>query len=103
MIYILVALAGWRTWQRAPRSRAMTWWWLQLALNFAWSPVFFAAHRIDAALVIVAALLAAVAGFMIAAGRDDRTAALLCVPYLAWVAYATLLNAAILMLNGPTG
>ncbi len=99
LLYILVAVAGWRTWQRAPRSAAMAVWFLQLALNFIWSPVFFGAHRIGAALVTVAALLATILAFIAMRRRHDPTAALLFTPYAAWVAFATLLNGAIWSLN----
>ncbi|MCC6918254.1 MAG: tryptophan-rich sensory protein [Alphaproteobacteria bacterium] len=99
ILYVLVAIAGWRLWQVAPRSTAMKLWWLQLALNFAWSPVFFGAHQVGLALAIVAALLAAILAFLAAAWRTDRTSALLFLPYAAWVGFATALNAAIFRLN----
>jgi tryptophan-rich sensory protein len=72
---------------------------VQLALNFLWSPVFFAAHRVGLALGVVVLLLAAVIGVLATAWRLDRLAAWLFVPYAAWVAFAVLLNAAILALN----
>jgi benzodiazapine receptor len=99
LLYILIAVAGWRTWQRAPGSAAMTVWFIQLALNFIWSPVFFGAHRIGAALIVIAMLLAAILAFIVIGWPRDRTAALLFTPYAAWVAFATLLNAAIWTLN----
>jgi translocator protein len=99
LLYILVAVAGWRTWERGPRSAAMTVWFVQLALNFIWSPVFFGAHRIGAALVIVAALLATIVAFIVICWPRDRAAALLFTPYAAWVAFATLLNGALWYLN----
>jgi translocator protein len=99
LLYILIAVAGWRTWQRGPREPAMAVWFVQLALNFLWSPVFFGAHRPGAALVVVAALLAAILAFIATRWRRDRLAALLFAPYAAWVAFATLLNGAIRVLN----
>ena len=44
-------------------------------------------------------MLISVSGFIIVSWRPDRTAALLFLPYLAWVAFATALNTAILVLN----
>ncbi|HET7381030.1 MAG TPA: TspO/MBR family protein [Pseudolabrys sp.] len=99
LLYIMVAVAGWRTWQRGPRNAAMAVWFIQLALNFVWSPVFFGAHRIGAALVIVAALLATIIAFIVICWPRDRAAALLFAPYAAWVAFATLLNGALWYLN----
>jgi tryptophan-rich sensory protein len=74
-------------------------WWAQLVLNFAWSPVFFAAHQIGLALVVILLLLAAILAFIASAWRKDRPAAWLFVPYAAWVAFASALNGAILALN----
>lgn len=98
-LYVLIAFAGWRVWESARDSLAMKLWWGQLALNFLWSPVFFAARRIDLALVVIVLLLAAILGFLAAAWRVDRLAAWLFVPYCAWVAFAAVLNASILLLN----
>ena len=99
LLYILIAIAGWSTWQREPYGSAMAVWFVQLALNFAWSPVFFGAHQIGTALVIVAVLLATILAFIVMRWPRDRNAALLFTPYAAWVAFATLLNGAIWSLN----
>ena len=47
ILYVLIAFAGWRTWQRRAEGPAMQVWFAQMVLNFAWSPVFFTAHAID--------------------------------------------------------
>ena len=98
-LYVLIGLAGARVWGAGPNTWAMKLWWLQLALNFAWSPIFFQLHSAVLALVIVAAMLAAIIAFIAASWRHDRKAALLFAPYAAWVSFATLLNAAIVALN----
>ena len=98
-LYMLIAIAGWRTWRREPTGRAMRFWALQLALNFLWSPLFFAAHMIGLALAIILALLATILAFIAASWRHDRVAAWLFVPYAVWVAFASLLNGAIWWLN----
>lgn len=74
-------------------------WWMQLVLNFAWSPTFFSLHMIGPALVIILLLAATVIGFIIASWRVDRPSALMFLPYAAWVLFAGLLNGAILTLN----
>jgi tryptophan-rich sensory protein len=103
ILYFLMALSLWRLWDRAPvsptRTTAIRLFVVQLALNAAWSPVFFGWHGIRAALVIIIVLLIAIAATLIAAFRADRPAGWLLVPYLAWVAFATTLNAGIVALN----
>lgn len=99
VLYVLIAVAGWRTFERAGRSRAMNLWWAQLVLNFLWSPVFFAAHRIGLALLIVVLMLAAILAFIALSWRQDRIAAWLFAPYATWVAFASVLNASLFALN----
>ena len=74
-------------------------WWVQLALNFLWTPVFFEAHQIGLALAIIVALLAAILVFIASSTRVDTVAAWLFAPYGAWVGFAAVLNASIWMLN----
>ena len=98
-LYVLIAIAGWRVWHIAGASTARAFWWAQLGLNFLWSPVFFAAHMIGTALVVIVLLAAAIVGFIVASRRVDGLSALLFLPYLAWVAFATALNTALWLLN----
>ncbi len=72
---------------------------LQLALNLAWSVLFFGLQLPGAALIEIVLLLGAIAATTCLFRRQDRLAGLLFVPYLLWVAYATLLNASIWLLN----
>lgn len=99
LFYLLIALAGWRIWRMESGKWLMRLWWAQLLLNFLWSPTFFAAHEIGLALVIVLLLLAAIVAFILSCWRRDRVAALLFLPYAAWVTFASALNASILALN----
>jgi tryptophan-rich sensory protein len=99
ILYILIAIAGWRTFRREPRGTAMAFWIAQLALNFAWSPVMFTWHQIGLALAILCCLFAAIVLYIGLELSRDRLAAALFVPYAAWVAFAGVLNAAIWHLN----
>jgi benzodiazapine receptor len=99
ILYVLIAIAGWRIWNVDRAGGANLLWWAQLALNFMWSPAFFGLHMIGFALLIVLLMLATILAFIVAAWRQDRVAALLFVPYAAWVSFASLLNAAIWRLN----
>jgi translocator protein len=98
-LYFIVAAAGWRVWRKDGNSAQMTLWWGQLALNFIWSPIFFSGHRIDIALGVIVLLLITIIGFMVITWRQDRIASLLFAPYAAWVAFASVLNGAIWLLN----
>jgi tryptophan-rich sensory protein len=64
----------------------------QLALNLAWSWIFFAARSPEWALLDIAALLALVAGTLVAFWRVEALAGWLLAPYLAWLLYAASLN-----------
>lgn len=101
VLYIMMAVAVWRVGLTSGQSRrrAIGWFVLQLVLNALWSPVFFGLHAPLSGLVIILALLAALAATTVAFWRIDRVAGLLLAPYLAWVCYATALNAAIVTLN----
>ena len=72
---------------------------VQFALNLAWTPVFFGAHRVAAATVLVAAMFAGALVATLLFGRIRRLAAWLMVPYLAWLCYAGALTWAIGRLN----
>lgn len=99
LLYVLIAVAGWRTWERERAGAAMKIWALQLVLNFAWSPTFFGAKQMGPALVVILALLASIALFIATVWNRDRVSGWLFAPYAAWVAFATLLNASLLLLN----
>ena len=99
MLYVLIGIAGWRVWNDGELGGARVW-WLQLFLNFAWPPLFFAAHWTGLGLVVILALLGVIVWFVVLTARGgDRVSAALFVPYVAWVAYASLLNGAIWWLN----
>jgi len=67
--------------------------------EFRWSPIFFSGHRIDIALGVIVLLLIMVIGFIMVTWRQDKIASLLFTPYAAWVAFASVLNGAIWLLN----
>lgn len=99
VLYVLVAIAGWRVYAAAGGEAALNVWIVALALNFLWSPTFFGLRRPTVALAIVIGLLATIIVFIVVSWPIDLAAALLFLPYLAWVAFATILNAAVVRLN----
>ena len=85
------------------RKTALILFFVQLALNFAWSPIFFAGHDIALAKIVIfamAALAAAAAGQFL---RIKPIAGWLMAPYLCWLVFAATLNAAIQQLNPGAG
>ena len=85
------------------RRFALTLFFIQLALNISWSPIFFAAHEITLAKWIIFVMAICAAG---AAGqflRIRQAAGLLMLPYLAWLIFAAVLNVTIEALNPGAG
>jgi tryptophan-rich sensory protein len=101
-LYLAMAVAAWLVWRHPDSARrriALQLFAVQLALNALWSPLFFGAEQTGWALAEIVLLLAAVATTLVLFLRVDRVAGLLLVPYLAWVAFATVLNASIVSLK----
>ena len=102
ILYILLGLAlAMVLHARGARGRglAVALFLLQLILNYAWSPLFFAWHEVGAALWLIIAIIAITAVVATLFWRIRRAAALLLVPYLAWLGFAAWLNAEIDRLN----
>ena len=102
-LYVLMAFALWRV-LRLPRGTpgrgpALALFALQLALNAAWSWMFFAAHSPLLGLINILPQLCVILATIGAFRPLDRLAALALVPLAAWVAFAGVLNAAIWRLN----
>lgn len=99
VLYVLIAMAGWRTWEVDKSSSRMKLWWAQLGLNFLWSPTFFVLQQPWLAFVIIAILLTVLLTFIAQSWNRDRTSAAIFFPYVAWVAFASALNLSIAVLN----
>jgi len=100
LLYLLIAVAGWRVWRRVGwRSPALRLWLTQLLLNGLWTPIFFGLGWLGVALLEMALLWIAIALCLAASWRVDRAAGLMLLPYLAWVSFAFVLNAGFWWLN----
>src|SRR5690242_19023617 len=99
LLYVMIAVAGWRTFVRGPPVGPTTVWTIALVLNFAWSPIFLSiAHPADC--IVCGCWFVrrehSIHRVVMAAGRN------ICIPirtYAAWVFFATILNGAIWRLN----
>lgn len=104
-IFTLGAFSGWLAWRQAPMLRerlvVLAVFLINLCLNILWSWLFFVQHRPDWSLVELYFLWASIVAMMVVSWRHSRLAAVLLVPYLAWVTTAGFLNQANIQLNGP--
>ena len=107
VLFALMALSAWLVWRtpadEGDKKTALTWFAIQLVLNVSWSFAFFAMHSPIAGLAVILWLLVAIVLTMVFFDRVSRAAALLLVPYLLWVGFATGLNFALWALNAVAG
>lgn len=101
-LYIMMSVAGWRIWLRRDEPGARLTLKLyagQLAANALWSVLFFGLRRPDLALIDIAVLWTLLVVLQVRLCRQDRLAGALWLPYLAWVSFASALNASVWWLN----
>jgi translocator protein len=101
VLFCCIAVAGWLVWREVGFGLALAVYAVQLVLNFAWSWLFFGRRRPDLAFWDLAALWVSIVVCIVLFAPISGTAALLFVPYLAWVSFAGVLNLAMWRLNGP--
>jgi benzodiazapine receptor len=103
ILYALMTIAAWNVWRVgggwSGATAAITIFLIQLALNAGWSVLFFGMRSPGMALIEIIVLWAAILANVIFFWRISVLSAGLLLPYLAWVSYATYLNAEIWRLN----
>ena len=99
VLYLLVAVAGWRVFTSGGAIPGWGYWVAQMVLNWAWTPVFFGLQLVFWAIWVIAACLLFSIGFMVRTWPHDRLASIAFVPYVAWLSFALVLNVAIWWLN----
>jgi tryptophan-rich sensory protein len=103
ILYLMIGLAAALVWQRGdavpPERRVWVPFYLQLALNFAFTPVFFGLQSPLGGGLVTTALLGAVVWTVLAFRPVSKLAAALLVPYLIWTAFAVVLSWSIVLLN----
>ncbi len=80
-------------------KNALTVYWIQLAVNFSWSIVFFRFEALWAAAAVVLALLVLIVVMMVKFKKIRPLAAYLNIPYVLWVAFASYLTIAVAVIN----
>ena len=102
ILYVAMSIAGWRAWRKSDgpsRRGVLIVYATQLTLNALWSVLFFGLRRPGLALVDILLLWTVLILALVRYGRADRLAGFLWAPYVAWVSFASALNAAIWWLN----
>ena len=100
VLYLAIAASGWLVWRARPGSPVpLSLWAAQLALNAAWSFLFFGLRRPGFALVEILVLLVVLFATTVSFFAVGRLPGLLLAPYAAWVSFAAYLNAGIWYLN----
>lgn len=97
-LYFSMGVAAWRVWKKGgwnAQRTALSIFLLQLAINALWTPLFFGLKSPGSSLICIVILLAMIVITTIVFYRIDKWAGLLFVPYVLWVSFATVLNAAI--------
>ncbi len=100
-LYIMMSLAAWMVWMRhSPLGKlALTLWAVQLALNLAWSALFFYMRQPGWAFAEIIILLVAIIATTASFFRISAWAGVLLIPYVAWVSFAAVLNFTVWRMN----
>jgi tryptophan-rich sensory protein len=101
-LYAMMGVSAWLVWRQGgfqKQATPMRWFLIQLALNALWSPLFFGLHNPGLAFAEIVLLWAAILVTLMRFWRVSPVAGGLLIPYLAWVSFASVLNAAIWRLN----
>ncbi len=100
ILYVLIALSGWAI-AKSGQSLLVALWWIQLALNAAWSWLFFGEYWTGLALLDIVLILALVGTLIVKcrAQPDLKTAGNLLIPYFIWLCVALSLNGYVWLFN----
>lgn len=100
-LYVLMGIACFLIWKSEYpfKKQALIFYFVQLVLNFLWSPAFFGAQNPMLGILVIVPMWALILACILFFRKINRWAAVLMIPYLFWVSFATVLNATIWYLN----
>lgn len=103
ILYLMMGIAAYLVWEKGLKNKkvktALTYYFVQLILNFIWSWLFFGLHSPFLGLLEIILLWFAILLTILKFYKISKTASYLLIPYLIWVSFATLLNFSIFILN----
>lgn len=103
LLYLLMGISLYLIWKKGTKNRkvyeALIFFAIQLALNAAWSPIFFGAKNLFVSLIIIIFMWLFIIKTILAFGRINKTASYLLYPYIVWVSFASILNFSVWLLN----
>ena len=103
LLYLFMGISAYLIWKKGVKNKtvktALTYFLIQLGLNFLWSLLFFGLHSPLLAMVDIAALWIFIFITITQFAKIDKTASYLLIPYLLWVSFAAILNLSIVTLN----
>ncbi len=105
-LYAAMGVSAWMVWQQHGFGRArfaLSLFIAQLVLNGAWTWIFFGLHALGAAFLEITILWLLILATLIAFWRKQKVAAILLIPYLIWVGFASVLTYTIWQLNRGAG
>ena len=88
VLYVLIAIAGWRVFTLQVRGGAWGLWLVNLVLNFLYTPLFFGANLLLVSTVVVGLTLLTAIAFISATWNRERVASVCFIPYALWLGYA---------------
>lgn len=99
VLYVMLGLSAFLVFREKFHARTLALFAGQLALNVCWTPIFFGAHSLIGALLLLLAMLGEMVGLWRACWKTNHLAGYLLLPYCAWLVFATYLTAGFWWLN----
>jgi len=99
VLYILMGISAYLVWKKEGFKKSLGLFAIQLALNLLWTPIFFYFHQYLLAFLEIIVLIVVVLMTILSFAKRSKTAALLMLPYLFWILFASFLNFIIFRMN----
>lgn len=95
ILYIMIAIAGWQLWENRPQTtakHALTFYFIQVLMNWLWTPIFFQFHLIQLGFFWILGIIFFNLMTIVLTHKQYRLATIMLTPYLFWLMFAAYLN-----------